>query len=40
MIRYTVILKLRDKKGKVTDREVVYAVALRTPVVVSRDPYY
>jgi len=40
VIRYTVTLKLRDKKGKATDREVVYAVALKTPVVVSRDPYY
>jgi hypothetical protein len=40
VIRYTVALKLKDKKGKVTDREVVYSVALKTPVVVSRDPYY
>jgi hypothetical protein len=40
VIRYTVTLKLKDKKGKPTDREVVYAVALKTPVVVSRDPYY
>jgi hypothetical protein len=40
VIRYTVTLKLRDKKGKVSDREVVYAVALKSPVVVARDPYY
>ena len=40
VIRYTVTLKLRDKKGKQTEREVVYAVALKSPVVVSRDPYY
>ena len=40
VIRYSVTLKLKDKKGKVTDREVVYAVALKTPVAVSRDPYY
>jgi hypothetical protein len=40
VIRYAVTLKLKDKKGKVADREVVYAVALKTPVVVSRDPYY
>ena len=40
VIRYAVTLKLKDKKGKTTDREVVYAVALKTPVVVSRDPYY
>jgi hypothetical protein len=40
VIRYSVTLKLRDKKGKTSEREVVYAVALRSPVVVSRDPYY
>ena len=40
VIRYTVALKLKDKKGKLTEREVVYAVALKSPVVVSRDPYY
>jgi hypothetical protein len=36
----TLKLKLKDRKGKATDREVVYAVALRTPVAVARDPYY
>jgi hypothetical protein len=40
VIRYQVTLKLRDKKGKVAEREVVYAVALKTPIVVARDPYY
>ena len=40
MIRYSVTLKLRDRKGKVTEREAVFAVALKSPVVVSRDPYY
>jgi hypothetical protein len=40
VIRYTITLKLKDKKGKAIDREVVYAVALKTPVVVARDPYY
>lgn len=40
VIRYTATLKLRDKKGKEMEREVVYAVALKSPVVVSRDPYY
>lgn len=40
VIRYTVTLKLRDRKGKVTDREVVYAVVLKSPMVVTRDPYY
>lgn len=40
VIRYAVMLQLKDKKGKVSQREVVYAVALKTPVVVARDPYY
>lgn len=40
VIRYSVTLSLKDRKGKLTEREVVYAVALKTPVVVARDPYY
>ena len=40
VIRYTVTLSLKDRKGKLTEREAVYAVALKSPVVVARDPYY
>jgi hypothetical protein len=40
VIRYSVTLKLKDKKGKLTEREVVYSVALKSPIVVARDPYY
>src|SRR5262245_15990100 len=40
VIRYTVTLKLKDKKGKESERGVTYAVALKSPVVISRDPYY
>ncbi len=40
VIRYAVKLKLKDKKGKAAEREVVYSVALKSPVVVARDPYY
>lgn len=40
VVRVTVVLKLKDKKGKPSEREAVYAVALRSPVVVSRDPYF
>jgi hypothetical protein len=40
VIRYAVKLKLKDRKGKATEREVVYSVALKSPVVVARDPYY
>jgi hypothetical protein len=40
VIRVTVTLKLKDKKGKASDREVTYAVALKTPIAVARDPYF
>jgi hypothetical protein len=40
VIRYAVTLKLKDRKGKASEREAVYAVALKSPVVVARDPYY
>jgi hypothetical protein len=37
---FPVTLKLKDKKGKATDREVTYSVELATPVRVMHDPYY
>jgi hypothetical protein len=40
VIRVTVNLKLQDKKGKTSEREAVYSVALKSPVVVARDPYF
>lgn len=40
VIRVTVAQKVKDKKGTVTEREVVYSVALKSPVAVARDPYY
>jgi hypothetical protein len=40
VIRYAVTLTLKDSKGKESRREVVFAVELRSPVVVARDPYY
>ena len=40
VVRYTVTLKLKDKKGRASEREAVYSVALKNPVVVARDPYY
>lgn len=40
LVRVAVTLSLKDKKGKTTDRDVAYEVALRSPVVVCRDPYY
>ncbi|HET6574668.1 MAG TPA: hypothetical protein VFG68_13760 [Fimbriiglobus sp.] len=40
VVRVSVSLQLQDRKGKSSEREVVYAVALKSPVVVARDPYY
>lgn len=40
VIRYTVALKLKDRKGKASEREAVYSVALDSPIAVARDPYY
>ncbi len=40
VVRCTVTLQLKDRKGKASEREAVYAVALKSPIVVSRDPYY
>ena len=40
VVRYTVTLKLKDKRGKSSEREAVYSVALKSPVIVARDPYY
>ena len=40
VIRYTVMLTLKDRKGKVSEREVAFAVELKSPIVVTRDPYY
>jgi hypothetical protein len=39
VIRYTVTLKLQDRKGKAHDRDVVFEVKLKTPIVIARDPY-
>lgn len=37
-IRCKATLSLLDKKGKKLEREAVYMVALKSPVVISRDP--
>ena len=39
VIRYATTLKLQDRKGKVEERAVVFMVALKSPVVIARDPY-
>jgi hypothetical protein len=40
LIRCTVALTLLDKRGKKIDKEVVYMVAPKRPVVIARDPYF
>jgi hypothetical protein len=40
VVRYTVTLTLKDRRGKESSREVVFAVALKNPIVIARDPYY
>lgn len=40
VIRFTVTLQLKDRRGKTSEREAVYSVALRTPIAVARDPYF
>ncbi len=40
VIRLTVRLEMKDKKGKPSTREVVFAVALNSPIVVTRDPFF
>jgi hypothetical protein len=39
-MRYTVTLSVQDRRGKKEDRRVTYAVALRSPIAVGRDPFY
>jgi hypothetical protein len=39
VIRYATTLKLQDRKGKIEERPVVFMVALKSPIVVARDPY-
>jgi hypothetical protein len=39
VIRYPTTLKLQDRKGKTQDRDVVFEVMLKTPIVIARDPY-
>lgn len=39
-MRFTVRLTVQDRKGKREVREATYAVALRAPLVIGRDPYF
>jgi hypothetical protein len=39
VIRFRVTLKMQDRKGKTIDQEIVYMVALKSPIVIARDPY-
>jgi hypothetical protein len=40
VVRFTVKLRLKDRRGKESEREAVYSVGLKSPVAVARDPYF
>jgi ABC-type glycerol-3-phosphate transport system substrate-binding protein len=39
-IRWTVRLTLVDRKGKLEVRQPTYAIVLKSPIVIARDPMY
>jgi hypothetical protein len=39
VIRYKVSLRLQDRKGKTVEQEMVFMVAMKSPIVIARDPY-
>lgn len=39
-VQVKTLLKLKDKKGKTEEREVVYQIELGSPIRVLHDPYY
>jgi uncharacterized protein YbaP (TraB family) len=39
-IRFRVKLQLQDRRNRQESRDVTYAVGLKSPVVIGRDPYF
>jgi hypothetical protein len=39
-MRFSVKLTVQDRAGKREERKVTYAVALKSPIAVGRDPYF
>lgn len=39
-IRYTVRLVVEDRRGKADERLPTYAIVLKSPIVIARDPMY
>jgi hypothetical protein len=39
-IRFTVKLTVQDRRGRREQREATYAVGLKSPIVIGRDPYF
>jgi hypothetical protein len=39
-IRFSVKLTVQDRRGRKEERRVTYAVALKSPIAVGRDPYF
>ncbi len=40
VMRFRVKLTVQDRRGRREEREVYYAVALKSPIAVGRDPYF
>lgn len=39
-MRFTVTLNVQDRRGRREQRHVTYAVALKSPIAVGRDPFF
>lgn len=39
-IRFLVRLELQDRRGRREKREATYAVVLKSPITIARDPYF
>lgn len=40
VMRFTVKLTVQDRRGKREERQATYAVALKSPIAVGRDPFF
>ena len=40
VMRFSVKLSVQDRRGRKEERQVTFAVALKSPIAVGRDPFY
>jgi hypothetical protein len=40
VMRFSVKLTVQDRRGKREERQATYAVALKSPIAIGRDPYF